>query len=405
MDANMAEVASQTAHCFDCQADPALSLETSSERNDGNGGLAGQTPLTAPRGDLKFRASAGFQQELRRRVDHYFESTGRRERDCPQMYLKSALILAWLAASYVLLVFFADAWWLAVPLVMSLGFSMAAVGFNIQHDGGHQAYSSRRPVNKLMAMSLDLLGGSSYVWATKHNLVHHTFANITGHDDDINIGFFGRLSPHQTRLGFHRLQHFYLWALYGFLPLKWQLYDDFRDVLIARIGQHRFARPKGWDLLTFLGGKMMFFSLALAIPLWLHPLSDVLPFYVAATFVQGVVLSVVFQLAHCAEEADFPLPRQGTSRMENAWAVHQVETTVDFARDNRLLFWFIGGLNFQIEHHLFPRICHLHYPALARLVEDTCEEFGVRYTAQPTLRAGVASHFRWLRRMGVPNGG
>src|SRR6185369_4973739 len=163
----------------------------------------------------KFRASEGFQQELRRRVDHYFNSTGRRERDCPQMYLKTAIVVGWLVVSYVLLVFFVQSWWFAVPLVLSLGLSMAAVGFNIQHDGGHQSYSSRRRVNKLMAMSLDLLGGSSYVWATKHNVVHHTFANITGHDDDIDIGFFGRLSPYQPRMAIHRLQHYYLWVLYG----------------------------------------------------------------------------------------------------------------------------------------------------------------------------------------------
>jgi linoleoyl-CoA desaturase len=122
---------------------------------------------------------------------------------------------------------------------------------------------------------------------------------------------------------------------------------------------------------------------------------------VAASVVQGVVLSVVFQLAHCVEEAAFPLPRKDTGRMEAAWAVHQVETTVDFARGSRLLSWFIGGLNFQIEHHLFPQICHVHYPALSRLVEETCREYGLRYLAHETFLAGAASHFRWLRRMGI----
>src|SRR5262249_27976320 len=159
------------------------------------------------------------------------------------------------------------AWWLALPLAASVGLSMAAIGFNIQHDGGHRAYSDHQWVNKLMAMTLDLLGGSSYIWARKHNLIHHSYANVTGHDEDIDIGLFGRLSPHQARLRFHRLQHFYLWALYGLLPIKWQLYDDFRDVVTGRIGGHRFARPKGWDLVTLIGGKAVFFSLALVIPL------------------------------------------------------------------------------------------------------------------------------------------
>jgi linoleoyl-CoA desaturase len=254
-----------------------------------------------------------------------------------------------------------------------------------------------------MALTLDLLGGSSYVWAKKHNTIHHSYTNITDHDDDINFGFLARMSPHHKRLKFHRLQQFYLWVLYGLFPIKWQLYDNFRDLVTGRIGSHRFARPTGWDLVTFIVGKTVFFSLAFVVPALLHPLWIVLVFYLAMSIVEGLALSIVFQLAHCVEEAAFPLPREGTGRMETAWAVHQVETTVDFARGNWLLSWFIGGLNFQIEHHLFPQICHVRYPALSKLVEQTCREFGLRYVAHKTLLAGVASHFRWLRRMGVPD--
>ncbi len=366
-----------------------------------NYGTESDAHVPKPALGLKFGVSDGFTHEVRRRVDGYFESTGKARRDCPQMYVKTTLVLTWFAASYALLVFGTGAWWVAVPLAISLGLSMAAVGFNIQHDGGHHAYSDRRWINKLTALTLDLLGGSSYVWARKHNSIHHSFSNITGHDDDINLGFIGRLSPHQKRLRFHRLQHVYLWALYGFLPIKWQAFDDFHNVVTGRIGGHRFPRPKGWDLVTFLAGKAVFFSLALAIPLLLHPLWIVLAFYAAVTYVQGVVLSVVFQLAHCVEEAEFPLPREDTGRMESAWAVHQVQTTVDFARRNRLLTWYVGGLNFQIEHHLFPQICHVRYAALAPIVEETCVKYGLKYAAHPTFRAGVASHFRWLRRMGM----
>jgi linoleoyl-CoA desaturase len=355
---------------------------------------------TSPTG-LKFGTGDRFYAELRRRVDQYFRATGKRRRDCPRMYLKTALVLAWFVACYVLLVFVMGTWWLAVPAAMLLGLSMAAIGFNIQHDGGHHAYSGRAWVNRLMAMSLDLLGGSSYIWARKHNGIHHAYANITGVDDDIDVGFFGRLSPHQKRLRFHRLQHFYMWPLYGFLPLKWQLYDDFRDVVTGHAGGQPYARPKGWDLAVFLGGKTVFFSLALAIPLLLHPVLTVLLFYLASSFVQGVMLGVVFQLAHCVEEASFPLPRLDTGRMETAWAIHQLETTVDFARRSRLLSWFVGGLNFQIEHHLFPQICHVNYPQISPLVEQTCREFGLKYAAQQSLAASIVSHFRWLRRMGM----
>src|SRR5262245_37030740 len=162
----------------------------------------GRVPPTVAPGELKFGASDGFQSELRRRVEEYFRSSGRSPRDCPQMYLKTAIIGSWFVVSYVLLVFCAGTGWLALSLAILLGLSMAAIGFNIQHDGGHRAYSNRRWINKLMAMTLDLLGGSSYVWARKHNSIHHSYANITGHDDDINIGFFGRLSPAQRRLKF-----------------------------------------------------------------------------------------------------------------------------------------------------------------------------------------------------------
>lgn len=350
---------------------------------------------------LKFGASDGFQREVRREVDDYFARTGKPTRDCAAMYLKTAVVLAWFIASYALLVFFAPTGWLAVPLAISLGFSMAAVGFNVQHDGGHRAYSDRKWINRVMAASLDLLGGSSYIWARKHNAIHHSYTNVTGHDDDINVGFFGRLSPHQRRLWFHRLQHFYLWALYGILPIKWQYYDDFRELITGRIGEHVFPRPRGWDLATFVGGKLAFFSLALLIPLLLHPAWQVIIFYAITAFVQGVTLSVVFQMAHCVEEAEFPMPASRTGRIESAWAAHQVETTVDFARDNRPLSWLVGGLNFQIEHHLFPHICHVHYAALAPLVESTCRRFGLRYRAHKSFRAGIASHYHWLRRMGA----
>lgn len=357
--------------------------------------------LAAP-GELKFGSGDGFYVELRWRVEQHFRTTGQGPRDCPQMYLKTAVVLGWLAASYGLLVFFAGTWWLAVPLAVSLGLAMAAVGFNVMHDGGHRAYSGRQWVNKLMAMTTDLMGGSSYIWARKHNSIHHSYTNVTGHDDDINIGVIARLSPYQRRRPFHRLQQYYLWLFYGLLPIKWLLFDDFWNLITGQIGGHRLARPKGWDLVTLVGGKVVAYTLTFVIPMLLYPVWVALLFYGLTMFVLGVVLSVVFQLAHCVEEAAFPMPQTDTGRIKNHWAVHQVQTTVDFARGSRLLSWYVGGLNYQIEHHLFPQICHVQYPALAPLVEQTCAEYGVRYVAAPTLFAALASHFRWLRRMGRP---
>ncbi len=347
-----------------------------------------------------FAKNDGFYAELRRRVDDYFIVTGLPQRDCSQMYRKTAVLVSTYVASYVLLVFFATTWWQAIPLAVLLGLATAGIGFNVAHDAGHLAYSSRPWINKLMAMSLDLVGGSSYLWHWKHAVMHHTYVNITGHDADIDLGVLGRLSPHQQRYWFHRWQHFYLWPLYGLLAFVWHLYTDFREAMIGKIGTHKVPRPRGWDLVQFIGGKAFFFTTAFVIPLQYHSVKEVALAYFVVSFVLGFVLSIVFQLAHAVEEAEFPMPRPETGQIENAWATHQVETTVDFGRKSRALTWMVGGLNFQIEHHLFPRICHIHYPALSKVVEETSREFGVRYTAHDTFGKGLASHYRWLRGMG-----
>ena len=283
--------------------------------------------------------------------------------------------------------------------------SAAGIGFNIQHDGGHRSYSNHVWVNKLMAMTMDVLGGSSYLWRWKHAVFHHSYVNIGGHDTDINLGILARLTPHQKRLVFHRWQHLYLWPLYGLLAIKWQLVDDFRKLITGRIGPHRIPRPKRWDLVVLLAGKAVFLTTAFGIPLLFHPLKAVLFYYLVAALVLGTMLSIVFQLAHCVEEASFPLPGEGGGRIENAWAVHQAESSVNFARRSRVIGWLLGGLNFQIEHHLFPRISHVNYPAISLLVEETCRDFDVMYREHTSLRASIASHFRWLRRMGLPNEG
>ena len=350
---------------------------------------------------LKFAKSDNFQFELRRRVDEFFSQNGIKERDCPQMYFKTLVLLILFVLSYTSLVFLAQTWWQALVLSGLLGLVMAGIGFNIQHDGNHQAYSEHRAVNKIAGMSLELIGGSSHNWHWKHVIFHHTYVNIIGHDNDLNVGVFGRLTPEQPRHSFHRWQHYYLWLLYGLMAIKWQLYDDFEAVLLGKMGETKYPRPKGWDLAIFLGGKIIFFSLAFVLPLLFHPISVVLTFYAVTTAILGVVLSIVFQLAHAVEEAAFPLPIEGTREIAATWVVHQTQTTVNFSKDNPLITWFLGGLNFQTEHHLFPQICHIHYPAIAGIVEGTCQDFGVEYLSHGSFWAGMVSHYRWLRQMGI----
>ena len=350
----------------------------------------------------KFTGRSGFQAELRRRVDAYFTETGKPRRDCPQLYIKTAILLTSFVGLYILLVFFAQSWWHALPIAVLLGLATAGIGLNVQHDGGHGAFSSRPWVNRLMSRGLDLIGGSSYIWHHQHNVLHHTYVNITGHDNDIDLGAFGRVTPYQKRLAIHRWQHYYIWLLYGFMAIRWQLFGDYLDVIYKKVGDHPIPRPRRWDLLIFLGGKMLFLVIAFAIPMLFHTWWVVLIFYAVAAGIAGLTLSVVFQLAHTVEEAAFIEPTD-ENLVENAWAIHQVESTVDFARRSTLAAWLMGGLNYQIEHHLFPRISHINYPALSKIVEETCREFDVAYHEHRTFCAGIASHFRWLRTMGMPD--
>jgi linoleoyl-CoA desaturase len=316
------------------------------------------------------------------------------------MFVKTAVVVGVFAASYGLLVFVAQTWWQGLLLAVLLGVSAAGIGLNVEHDGSHQAYSNSPWVNRLMAMTLELIGGSSYVWHWKHVVFHHTYVNITGHDTDIDLGPLARLTPHQARRGYHRWQHLYLWPFYGLMAIKWQLVGDFQKVITGRVTSRPFPRPKGEALLIFVAGKLVFAILAFGIPLFLHSPAAALTYYGVASLAAGMVLSVVFQVAHCVEEAAFPRPPADGDGFERAWAVHQVETTVDFARHDRVVTWLLGGLNFQIEHHLFPKLSHVHYPAIAPVVEAVCREFGIRYREHASFRAGIASHFRWLRRMG-----
>jgi linoleoyl-CoA desaturase len=349
---------------------------------------------------LVFDNDTAFQGELRRRVDEYFQNTGRSRRGGWPMYVKTAIILCLFAASYVLLVFVAQSLWQGLLLAAALALCTAAIGFNIQHDGGHRAYSNRRWANRLAAWTLDLIGGSSLRWRWKHSVIHHRYVNITGYDSDIEMGLLGRFSPHQTRRWWHRWQHLYLWPLYGLLAVKMQLVDDYRYVITGRLGSHRVPRPRGRELAIFAAGKSLFLAWALVLPMLLHPVWTVLFYYAVASLVLGMVMVLVFIIPHLVDKADFPLPREDTGRMEKPWAVHQALVTVNFSPGNRVLTWLVGGLNYHKEHHLFPLVCHVHYHGISKVVEETCRQFDVPYNTHRSFWAGIAAHYRWLRRMG-----
>ena len=347
---------------------------------------------------LRFSRERSFQRDLQARVEPQLAALGRSRHGGARFYRKAALVLLWAACSYAGLLLAGGAL-RAFPFAVALGLALAAIGFNVAHDGNHGAAAPSRRMNRLLGATLDLLGGSSYVWRFKHNVLHHSFPNVHGLDDDIDLGSLCRMSRHQPLRAYHRWQHAYMWALYALIAPKWQLWDDFLAVARGRIGDHPFPRPRGFELALFAGGKLAFLGWAIALPALVHGWPAALFLYAAFSGVQGLALSVVFQLAHCNEETRAFSPDEAEGAGQE-WAVHQVETTADFAPGNRLLTWYTGGLNHQIEHHLFPRMSHVHLPLLRQAVEEVCREHGVRYRAHPTLAAALASHHAWLRGLG-----
>lgn len=354
---------------------------------------------------VKFQAAGPLHQELKARVERYFVESGRSPRAPTAMYLKTAVILAWFAGSYGFLVFVAASPWAALLGCVSLALAMGGIGFSIQHDANHGGYSERHASNRWLAMTLDLLGGSSYVWGWKHNIFHHSHPNVVGLDTDLDLGGLGRLAPSQRRRALHRFQHIYIWGLYGLLVVKWHFVDDFQNALQGHVGRQRIPRPTGRDLIGLIGGKLVFIGWAFVVPALLHPLWHVALGYAVTVVVLGLVLSTTFQLAHCVDSADFPeLPAGSSAAFQGDWAAHQLQTTADFAPKNRLATWYLGGLNFQVVHHLFPTVCHIHYSALSRIVDETCRAHGVRYRVHETVGAALRSHVRWLKQMGAGYG-
>jgi linoleoyl-CoA desaturase len=355
---------------------------------------------------MKFRGRGELRALLDERVAEVLADEQFMRRAYRRLWVKTAAVLLTLVVSYLYLLLAA---WSVVGMLASatiLGLSVAGVGFTIMHDANHGGYSTSRRANALASYSLDLIGASSYLWRAKH-LAHHTFTNVAEHDPDIDALPFARFDPTQRVRPWHRYQHLYIWVLYAFVTIRWQFGTDFALLRRGRAGRSPFPRPNRGQLAALFAGKAIFVAWAVAVPLALHPVLHVVAGFVVASAVASLALTLVFQLAHGAEETDHvdPAERAADGVYARGWHAHQVETTVDFAHGNRLLSWYLGGLNFQIEHHLFPRLPHTVYQRLAPIVREATHAAGVRYHAHPTLRAALASHQRWLREMGSAGAG
>ena len=349
---------------------------------------------------LRFTKQLGFRKSINEQVDAHFRATALPARDVPAMYAKTAIVFAWWLVAYLLILLGGFHPLVNLTLCVVWGFAIASIGFNVMHDANHGGYSSHAWVNKLFSLSAEFLGISGFRWRTKHNVWHHTYTNIAGMDDDIETYGTVRLSPHEPWKPMHRFQHWYFPIVYCFIGFDF-IIRDFMMILTGKSDeQHVYPKLSTYDKIVFWGGKVFFFAIMIGLPLLVLPWWQVLIGFCVVLFTVGLLTGLVFQLAHIMEAAEYPEPVGDPLHIENEWAVHEVETTVNFAPRNRLLNWYIGGLNYQIEHHLLPHISHIHYPALAPIVKKTCEAFGIKYYSYPTWRQAFMSHWRALRDLG-----
>jgi linoleoyl-CoA desaturase len=333
-------------------------------------------------------------------VAQYFADTGQAPTGDWRLFVQTGVILAWLAGSYAILVFVPTSLLVTMLAVFALAQGLALAGFNIMHSGAHESYAPSKTINWLMGGMLNVLGGSQRLWRHKHNRLHHIYTNIHPFDNDLHTSGLLRFSPAQPWRPWHRWQHLYAFALYSLLTLSWVTVGDWRKLVSGHIGPYKLPPPTVGDVGVLVVTKLGYFGYALILPCFLHPWQHVLLAFVAVHLIFGVTLSLAFQLAHTVERTSFPAPDAHTGMMPRGWAEHEVATTADFAPHNPVATWYLGGLNFQIEHHLFPRICHIHYPAISAMVAATCHEFALPYVCYPTVRAALAGHYGFLKALG-----
>ena len=360
------------------------------------------------KGSVKFAGTRNneFFPVLKKRLDEYFGSNNISKYGNTSLVIKTVILSIAYVIPFACILLLQPGWAVSMALWAIMGFGMAGLGMSVMHDGNHGSYSSSKSVNWLMAHILNLMGGSTYNWKLQHNILHHTYTNVTGMDDDIAPKPALRLSPHDNQNFSHRFQWIHAFVLYGLTTLFWVTAKDFiqyarykkNNVSSASDNQHRLI------LFKIILLKIVYFSVFLVVPVLLLsiPFAQVLTGFIIMHFIAGLVLTVIFQLAHSLEGTHHPIPKNGV--LENDWAIHQMSTTMNFSPDNKFLSWYVGGLNYQVEHHLFPRISHVHYPAISKIVRNTAEEYNIPYLQHSTLGKAIAAHIYFLKKLGkVPS--
>ena len=347
---------------------------------------------------------AEFISDLKSQVKAYFEANNISTYGNWKMVLKTVFMFTLYFAPYILMLCgVITNVWVILGMWALMGFGKSGIGLSVMHDANHGAYSRNQTVNKYLSYVMNMIGANSYIWKIQHNVLHHTFTNIEGMDEDIDPGKLMRLSPHAPRLKAHRHQHIYGWFLYGMMTFLWLTTKDFKQLIrYKKMGLMKAHKRSFSGVLTeAIVSKVLYYAYALALPLWLIPA----PWYVILIgffimhFITGLMLGLIFQPAHVMPTSEFPVPDNSGS-VENNWAVHQLFTTTNFAPGSKIFSWFVGGLNYQIEHHLFPNICHVHYKKISEIVRAKAQEYGLPYHCQKTFFDAVYEHARMLKQLG-----
>jgi linoleoyl-CoA desaturase len=352
---------------------------------------------------IKFRNTqdASFTATLHQRINEYFNNQDISDKGNILMAIKVVFFLSGFVGSYLLIYLSGDNILLSLLSWLLLGFFTAFVGFNISHDAVHGSLSRFKILNRMLGYTFNLAGTNKYMWKLMHNVIHHTYTNIPGHDEDLEPVPLIRLSTENELKKIHKYQHLYAYFLYCFTSISWVFKKDFVSFFRRKIGNYENKKHPAKEYIVLFLSKALYFIIFLVLPIVYCgvPWWATVLFFIAMHMVQGLTLAVVFQLAHVVEGAHFPTPDERGDVMNN-WTIHQLNTTANFARKSFLASWFFGGLNFQIEHHLFPNICHVHYPDISSIVKKTAADFGLQYNENRTMWIAIQSHTRMLKMLG-----
>jgi linoleoyl-CoA desaturase len=353
---------------------------------------------------LKFEYKNEIEQQFIRHinsnVDAYFEQKNISTKANSKMIIKTVILIGLYIIPFIFILIITVPPIISLLFVIIMGLGIAGIGMNVMHDACHGAYSKKKWVNNLLSGTLYLLGSNVLNWKIQHNVLHHTYTNILGLDEDIDDKGPIRLSENKPLKHHHKFQFIYAFFFYGLMTLSMLANDFTRLISYNKKGLVKGQNKKLIvELLKMLGRKIIYVFVIIGLPLWLtdYSIGQILFGFILMHWIASIILSVIFQMAHIVDGAAQPSKEIAQT---TDWSVHQLNTTSDFARNNRFLTWYVGGLNFQIEHHLFPTICHIHYKNIAPIVELTAKECNLNYNLKSNFRSAILSHIHRLKELG-----